>query len=206
MPKCFNSSSSSFILKMFIFPCWARVRHLPIPKHCSFRLQTKQIHFIIYTLTPSLLASIPSPHHFHIYISQHPIIPTLAFQMPQLSQSATPHCIWPHCSLFCNFCSNISLHTALMWFLMYNKTPPPIFSYLSFLKIWYPSKLISLFSILLFPQDCYPYYMLFFLILSLLFYLQRFGHLHKSNLTCHFLGWSQFLVHILFLNSFLFCF
>ena len=63
-----------------------------IPKHCPFRMQTKLLHVIFYTLSPSLnpaSASTLSIHHLHISTGWHPIIFIFTFQMPNPSQSYT---------------------------------------------------------------------------------------------------------------------
>ena len=56
-------------------------------------MQTKLNCVIFYTVSPSLPAPTRTSHpcHHHISTGQHPIISTLTFHMPKLSQSTMPH-------------------------------------------------------------------------------------------------------------------
>ena len=72
------------------------MRPLPISlnsEHCPFRVQTKLIHIIFYTFSPSLPAPTCTSHscHHHISTGRHPIISILTFHKPKPPQSTTPH-------------------------------------------------------------------------------------------------------------------
>ena len=64
-----------------------------IPEHCQFRMQTKLLHIILYSLSPGLPASALTPHpcHLHTSTGRHPIIPTPTLHMPKPPQSTMPH-------------------------------------------------------------------------------------------------------------------
>ena len=101
--KCVHCLRRDIIIILFLIrpflPCSARVRRLPwyeaspqIRGHCPFRVQTKLIHIIFYTLSPSLPAPAPTllPTFSTFTTGRHPIISTLMFPIPKPPQSTIP--------------------------------------------------------------------------------------------------------------------
>ena len=103
------SVSSLFIFKTSIFS--ARVRHFSryeasphIPEHYPFRVQTKPIHIILYTLSPSLPVPTRTSHPCHHHIPflrstcpNHLNLPCLTTSAPlstseRLYKSTLAHC------------------------------------------------------------------------------------------------------------------
>ena len=61
---------------------------LHIPEHSPEHSANRAVSYHTHTHTPSLHAPTCLPYHLHISTGRHP---TLTFQMPKPSQSATPH-------------------------------------------------------------------------------------------------------------------